>query len=83
LSRVLGLGSTTIYRILNEGQLKPHKVGCWCGKSPDPEFEAKQAAIWGLYLDPPDNALVLAVDQALGFLRTLNLSSGPNLLTKM
>jgi transposase len=66
LSRALGLGSTTVHRILNEGQLKPHKVEYWCGKSPDPEFEAKQAAIWGLYLDPPDNALVLAVDEKTG-----------------
>ncbi|MBW1991325.1 MAG: IS630 family transposase [Deltaproteobacteria bacterium] len=66
LSRALGLGSTTIHRILTEGQLKPHKVEYWCGKSPDPEFEAKQAAILGLYLDPPDNALVLAVDEKTG-----------------
>jgi putative transposase len=66
LSRALGLGSTTVHRILNEGQLKPHKVEYWCGKSPDPEFEAKQAAILGLYLDPPDNALVLAVDEKTG-----------------
>ncbi len=32
------------------------------GKSPDPEFEAKQLVILGLYLDLPDNALILAVD---------------------
>ncbi len=35
----------------------------WCGKSPDSEFEAKQAAILGLCLDPPDNALVLSGDE--------------------
>lgn len=33
------------------------------GRSPDPEFEAKQAAILGLYLNPPENALVLSVDE--------------------
>jgi len=33
------------------------------GRSPDPEFEAKQAAILGLYLDPPINALVVCVDE--------------------
>jgi hypothetical protein len=53
----------TTHRILNEGELKPDKVEYWCGKSPDPEFAEKQAAIWELYLDPPDNALVLAVDE--------------------
>ena len=38
----------TIHRILNAGDLKPHKVQHWCGKSPDPEFTSKQAAIIGL-----------------------------------
>jgi transposase len=63
LARVTGLGSTTVHRILKEASIKPHKVHHWCGKSPDPEFEAKQTAIIGLYLDPPDNALVLCVDE--------------------
>jgi transposase len=34
----------------------------WC-VSTDPEFAAKAADIVGLYLAPPDNALVLAVDE--------------------
>lgn len=63
LARVTGLGSTTVHRILKEVSLKPHKVHHWCGKSPDPEFEPKQAAIIGLYLNPPENALVLSVDE--------------------
>jgi putative transposase len=63
LAKATGLGRTTIHRILTEGRLKPHKVEYWCGKSPDPEFEEKQAAIVGLYLDPPDNAVVLCVDE--------------------
>jgi transposase len=63
LAKATGLGRTTIHRILNEGRLKPHKVEYWCGKSPDPEFEEKQAAIVGLYLDPPDNAVVVCVDE--------------------
>ncbi len=66
LERALGVSDSSVYRILHAGQLKPHKVEYWCGKSPDPEFEAKQAAILGLYLDPPDNALVLSVDEKTG-----------------
>ena len=34
----------------------------WC-VSTDPEFAAKAADIVGLYLDPPDHAIVLAVDE--------------------
>lgn len=63
LEKATGVSSASIQRILNEGAIKPHKVEYWCGKSPDPEFEEKQAAIIGLYLDPPDNALVLCVDE--------------------
>lgn len=63
LARVTGLGSTTVHRILDEASLKPHKIHHWCGKSPDPEFEPKQAVILGLYIDPPDNALVISVDE--------------------
>lgn len=63
LAKAVGLGKSTVHRILNEGALKPHKVTYWCGKSPDPEFEEKQAVILGLYLDPPANALVLSVDE--------------------
>ena len=63
LARVTGLGSTTVHRILEGASLKPHKVHHWFGKSPDPEFEPKQTAIIGLYLNPPENALVLSVDE--------------------
>lgn len=63
LAKATGLSATTVHRILSEGKLKPHKTHYWCGKSRDPEFAEKQAAILGLYLNPPDNALVLAVDE--------------------
>jgi putative transposase len=63
LACVTGLGSTTVHRILEGASLKPHKVHHWCGKSPDPEFEPKQTAIIGLYLNPPENALIFSVDE--------------------
>lgn len=63
LADATGLGVGSVHRILNSGDLKPHKVKYWCGKSPDPEFAEKQAAIIGLYMNPPENALVLCVDE--------------------
>ena len=63
LAEATGLSKSTVNRILTEAKVRPHKIDYWCGKSPDPEFEAKQAEIIGLYIDPPDNALVLAVDE--------------------
>jgi putative transposase len=63
LARVVGISPASVNRVLNAGDLKPHKTDYWCGRSPDPEFTAKQAAIVGLYLDPPSGALVLSVDE--------------------
>ena len=52
LARVSGVSATSVHRILSEASIKPHKTHYWCGKSPDPEFAPKQAAIIGLYMDP-------------------------------
>ncbi len=63
LADATGFSRTTVHRILNEASIKPHKIDQWCGKSPDPEFEPKQADILGLYLSPPENAFVISVDE--------------------
>lgn len=63
LAKATGMGKSTVHKILNECSIKPHKIDYWCGKSTDPEFEEKQAAILALYLNPPENALVLSVDE--------------------
>jgi len=63
LADASGLSKSTVHRILNEASLKPHKTDYWCGKSPDPEFTEKQTSILGLYLSPPENALVICVDE--------------------
>lgn len=63
LADASGFSRATVNRILNEASLKPHKIDQWCGKSPDPQFEPKQTATLGLYLSPPENALVISVDE--------------------
>lgn len=59
----VGISQAMVHHILKEADLKPHKTEYWCGKSPDPEFEAKMLNIVGLYMNPPENALVLCVDE--------------------
>lgn len=59
----LGMSQTTVNKILKTEDLRPHKTHYWCGKSTDPEFESKMLTIVGLYLRPPENALVLCVDE--------------------
>jgi transposase len=59
----VGLSQSKVNKILKEHDLKPHKTEYWCGKSTDPEFEAKMLNIIGLYMNPPENAIVLCVDE--------------------
>jgi transposase len=70
LMNEVGIKKSQINKILNEMDLKPHQVRSWL-QSKDPEFEPKMVDICGLYLNPPENALILSVDekpaiQALG-----------------
>jgi transposase len=51
-----------IWRFLRAQRIDLGGRKSWC-LSAAPEFAAKAAAIIGLYLDPPDHALVLAVDE--------------------
>ena len=59
----LGMSQAKVHQILKKAALKPHKVDYWCGKSPDPEFESKMLSIVGLYMNPPEHAIVLCVDE--------------------
>lgn len=53
---------STVHRIWNKHDLKPHLVRTF-KLSNDPDFEEKVQDIVGLYLDPPENAIVLSVDE--------------------
>lgn len=51
-----------VWRFLRAQKIDLAARKSWC-ESNDPAFAAKAAEIVGLYLDPPDGALVLAVDE--------------------
>src|SRR3954463_11550299 len=57
-----GLTQTAVSRIWRAFELKPHKVDYW-KLSTDPNFVDKLYDVVGLYLDPPERALVLCVDE--------------------
>jgi transposase len=65
LAREVGLPHTTVHHILTASQLQLHRIRTFTF-SPDPEFEAKLLDIVGLYLNPPENALVICVDEKPG-----------------
>jgi len=62
LARQVGVGHTTVQRVWKEHGLKPHLTRSF-KLSNDPQFAEKVQDIVGLYLDPPDNAVVLSVDE--------------------
>jgi transposase len=62
LAKEVGLSPATVHRIWQKYGLQPHRVETF-KFSTDPEFDAKLADIVGLYLDPPERALVLCVDE--------------------
>ena len=65
LAEDLKLPRSTVHQILLDSDLQPHRIRTFTF-SPDPDFEAKLLDIVGLYLDPPENALVLCVDEKTG-----------------
>lgn len=57
-----GISKSTVARYLKAFQLKPHRVESF-KLSTDPLFIEKLRDVVGLYLNPPENALVLCVDE--------------------
>jgi len=62
LAEHLGLGATTIRRVWRSNGLKPHLSRTF-KLSRDPRFEDKLIDVVGLYLNPPEHALVLSCDE--------------------
>jgi transposase len=51
-----------VWRVLRQHGIHLQRCRSWC-LSTDPEFATKAADIVGLYLDPPESAVVLCVDE--------------------
>src|SRR6266705_3678339 len=58
----MGISPSSVGRIWAEAGLKPHLVRRF-KISNDPRFEEKVTDVVGLYMNPPDRALVLCVDE--------------------
>src|SRR6476646_1990189 len=62
MAKAVGLSHSSVQRIWAARELKPHLTRSF-KLSNDPKFCEKDQDIVGLYLDPPDKALVLSVDE--------------------
>lgn len=62
MAREVGLTQSAVLRIWHAFGLQPHRTETW-KLSKDPQFVAKVRDVVGLYLNPPERAVVLCVDE--------------------
>ncbi len=62
LAKVIGVSHVLIARVWRRAGLQPHRLERYM-RSTDPHFEEKAADVLGLYLNPPQHAVVFAVDE--------------------
>lgn len=62
MAKAAGVSHRSVQRIWAAHGLKPHRIRTF-KLSKDPKFAAKVQDIVGLYMDPPEHALVLSVDE--------------------
>ena len=62
MAREVGLTQSAVLRIWHAFGLQPHRQETW-KLSKDPQFVAKVRDVVGLYLNPPERAVVLCVDE--------------------
>lgn len=62
MARLIGVSHVTVHRVWRRAGLQPHRLERYL-TSDDPDFETKAADVIGLYLDPPQNAVVFSVDE--------------------
>jgi transposase/transposase-like protein len=62
MAKRVGVSSATVQRIWSDLGLQPHRVETF-KVSNDPRFEEKLIDVVGLYLNPPEKAIVLCMDE--------------------
>jgi transposase len=62
----IGISASQIGRILAADDVRPHRVDGWLTRKDTPEFWERAADVCGIYLNPPENAVVLSIDEKTG-----------------
>ncbi|MBC7560753.1 MAG: IS630 family transposase [Dermatophilaceae bacterium] len=80
MAKQVGVSPATVQRIWSGRGLKPHLVKTF-KLSNDPLFEEKLIDVVGLYLNPPENAVVLCMDEKTS-IQALDHTQAPLPMTK-
>jgi transposase len=62
MAKAVGVSKATVQRVWRDNRLKPHRMKTF-KLSNDPHFVEKLVDVVGLYLNPPEHALVLSCDE--------------------
>lgn len=62
IAKELNASDDAVWRVLRKHGIAPQRQRTWC-VSTDPNFAEKAADIVGLYISPPDKAIVISVDE--------------------
>ena len=63
VGQVFGISHVLVARVWRRAGLQPHRLERYV-RSDDPHFEEKAADVLGLYLNPPQHAIVFAADES-------------------
>jgi transposase len=67
LAAKVGISRSQTHAILRQAEIKPHLLEQWVITDfAQPEFEERAGEVCGLYLDPPENTLVVSIDEKTG-----------------
>jgi len=63
----VGMSGSQAHVILSRAEIKPHRTDYWIMSDfSREEFQERCADVCGLYVDPPENVLVLSIDEKTG-----------------
>lgn len=63
LAQQVGMSQSQAHAILRGADIRPHLTEYWVMSELGADFDAQAAAVCGLYLDPPANAIVVSIDE--------------------
>lgn len=66
LAAEVGMSASHAHAILAAADIKPHLTEYWVMSELSPAFDAQAAEVCGLYLDPPENTIVVSIDEKTG-----------------
>lgn len=67
LGQAVGMSRSQAHTILARANIKPHLSDYWVMSDfSDPEFEKRLKEVCGLYVNPPENVLVVSIDEKTG-----------------